>query len=248
MRGTAARSAGFRPMPRAGDGHTVSFVLKSTNAKTGPMPVSMTDAASCPEACTFKNAGCYAERLPWLRHHWSRVPDRGLSWRQFCAHVIVLPHGQVWRYGEAGDLPGRGDALDVPALEMLVRANKGKRGHTFTHKPLRTLAERDAVHAANARGFTINLSADSLTSADELAELNVAPVAVVLPEDAPRGLTTPAGRKVVLCPYDTHLLPCSDCQLCTHPARKAIIGFRAHGQGKKVVSKLVQLRRRSEAA
>lgn len=88
------------------------------------------------------------------------------------------------RHNQAGDLPGKGGEIDAEALQ-LVEANQGKRGFTYTHKPM-TAANMAAVKAANDSGFTVNLSANNLTHADELAALAIAPVVTVLPEDYAR--------------------------------------------------------------
>lgn len=183
-----------------------------------------------------------------MRAHWSRVPERGLTWSDFCAEVSALPPKQLWRHNEAGDLPGEDQRIDSGKLFLLVVANMGRRGFTFTHKPVlgRTSMlrhNRAAVTVANLHGFTVNLSADSLVEADKLAALGVAPVVVVVPSDAPRRLRTPAGRHVVLCPAETHELTCDECRLCASRTRKSIVGFRAHGQMRKHVSELVTLRR-----
>lgn len=239
-----AAHARARPASLPVGGHRVMFNLRSGNRKTGPIPVSITDPSSCPTSCAFFGNGCYAAygHLGW---HWRTTSTRGLSWRAFCARVAELEPGTVWRHNEAGDLPGEGEDIDRFALNQLVRANEGRRGFTFTHKPvLRNLANRRAIRGALARGFTINLSADSLAHADELAALELAPVAVVLAHDAPpRATRTPAGRKVVVCPAQTSELTCERCRLCAAPQRKAIVGFLAHGQFKARVSELVQLRR-----
>ena len=42
----------------------------------------------------------------------------------------------LWRYAQAGDLPGGNDAIDAELLWQLVRANRGKRVIAFTHKPV----------------------------------------------------------------------------------------------------------------
>lgn len=85
----------------------------------------------------------------------------------------------LWRHNQAGDLPGENDTIDLVALAQLAEANVGKRGFTYTHKPM-TADNAAAVKQANARGFTINLSADNLSEADDLAEMQVGPVVVVL--------------------------------------------------------------------
>lgn len=243
------RRARMRVKKRVGTGLRVALAIGSKNRKTGPIPVSMTDMASCPTSCPLRDAGCYAE-FGKARMHWEGVAgDRGVSWDEFCAAVEALPRGQLWRHNEAGDLPGLGDALNLVALRQLVTANERARarGFTFTHKPLLDDVDRGAVRDANDRGFTINLSANSLEHADELAALAIAPVAVVLPTDAPRRVQTPGGRDVVVCPAETSGLTCAECELCAKPQRKAIVGFRAHGQARAIVSDLVSLRRKEVA-
>lgn len=234
----AERIAARRPVQHTGDGYHVSISFESKNRKTGPIPVTMTDMMSCAERCPHRDAGCYAS-YGKMAAHWRRAGLVGLTWTAFCAEVEELPARQLWRHNEAGDLPGKGDVLDVRALALLVRANAraNARGFTFTHKPLRSRREREAVRLANAAGFTINLSADSLKEADRLAAKGIGPVAVILPADASgRAGKTPAGRTVVVCPNETAGITCSRCQLCAKPDRQAIVGFRAHGQAKRIVS------------
>ena len=80
----------------------------------------------------------------------------------------------------------------------------------------------------------VNLSANSLAHADELADLDIAPVAVVLPHDVKENLITPKGRKVTLCPvYRVPDLTCAACGICTK-RRNAIIGFPALGASKRL--------------
>lgn len=232
--------------------HRVRFSLRASNAKLGPIPVTMTERGSCPDACSFKDSGCYAEEHNWLKYHWERVAEKGLAWPAFCAAVAALPEGQLWRHNEAGDLPGRNERIDRGALMRLVLANRGRRGFTFTHKSVlpgavpTTMAVRNAraIRDANAAGFTINLSADSLVHADALVRMKVGPVTVVVPTDHPtRATKTPAGNTVVVCPAETHDLTCEKCQMCAHPRRKAIIAFRAHGNSAALVSSLVREKR-----
>lgn len=227
----------------------VVLTRRSNNHKTGPIPVSVTDDGSCPSSCPFQGAGCYAG-YGHLGGRWRTVPKRGVSWNKFCELVAQLPEGQLWRHNEAGDLPPhprREGEIDRDALALLVRANAGRRGFTFTHHRLGALQDLAAVAAANAAGFTINLSADGLEDADRLASLRVAPVAIVLPSDAPsRATKTPGGRVVVVCPAETHGLTCATCRLCSVPFRKSIVGFRAHGQASALVTQIVRDRRSSQ--
>lgn len=221
----------------------VRLTMKSSNGKTGPIPVSTSTAKTCPDACPLKTAGCYAHAQP-LAGRWQEVTEGrfGMSWRAFCDAIAKLPAGQLWRHNQAGDLPGSNNHINAPDLARLVDANKGKRGFTFTHKPM-TPGNARAVQEANAGGFTINLSADTLAEADQLAALAIAPVVVVL--DAEPGkrhdLTTPAGRAVRTCPA-TYLpnVSCQSCALCSRQNRQVIVGFPAHGSQKKAAAAIAR--------
>lgn len=215
-----------------------SMTRVSANRKVGPIPVTYSSAETCPDACPLKGAGCYAES-GHVHIHWKQVTagKRGGSWDDLLHAVRSLPKGQLWRHNVAGDLPGTGDTLDPFELIRLAVANRGRRGFTYTHKPLRNALERSAVQQANADGFTVNLSANTLQHADELKALGVGPVVVVLPEDAPDTLTTPGGHHVVACPAEKNdSVSCSTCGACAVTTRKSIIGFHAHGSRKKKVN------------
>jgi len=214
------------------------LTLKSSNAKTGPIPVSTTSAKTCPLECPFNNAnqgGCYAESGP-LALHWRRVTsgERGTSFDSFCESIAALPEGQLWRHNQAGDLPGSGSSIDVAAMRKLIKANNKRLGFTYTHKPL-TKKNAAIIAESNAAGFTVNLSGNNLSHADKLADANVGPVVSVVPESTPEKTTTPAGRKVVICPAQTRdNVSCATCKLCSRSNRNGvIIGFRTHGTGKK---------------
>jgi len=120
-------------------------------------------------------------------------------------------------------------------LQALVAANRGKRGFTYTHKPVLSHSENaEAIREANRQGLTVNLSADSIEEADELVALSIGPVPVVLPERTKKAFKTPAGHWVIICPNSLNeKAKCSSCQLCQKRDRKPIIGFPVHGSGKK---------------
>jgi hypothetical protein len=238
--GNGRLSVPRRDLPIDGEAR-YTWVPRSGNAKLGPIPTCIASAESCPPTCGFYGKGCFAEQ-DVLGHHWRQTQPgrRGITFDELLERVRALPPGQVWRYATAGDLPGIGEAVNVTKFGQLVRANLGRRGFTFTHK-------RQAwryLHFATRSGFTINLSADTLEQADELAALEVAPVAVVLPAgEFPPYLRTPGGRKVIVCPAETRGLTCATCQLCTRAERKSIVGFVAHGQMAKTVSAIASKRR-----
>lgn len=215
--------------------YQVAFTRISSNAKTGPIPVTTTEEGTCADSCPLKKNGCYADSGP-LALFWRKVTERraGMAWGDMLRHVAALPKGQLWRHNQAGDLAGMGDKIDRFALEQLVKANRGRRGFTYTHKPMSDPKNRAAVAEANRQGFTINLSANNLAEADQLAALGIGPVAVVVPIDQTTATQTPEGRKVAICPAAiSESVSCATCGLCALRDRKAIIGFPAHGTSKR---------------
>ncbi|MDP3793307.1 MAG: hypothetical protein Q8R07_00980, partial [Candidatus Uhrbacteria bacterium] len=92
---------------------------------------------TCPNVCPFKNGGgCYAEyNSIGIGGHWKKVSagERGGSIAELLPHIAALPGDTLWRYGQAGDLPGEGDRLDRKSLALIVKANEGRRGFAYTH-------------------------------------------------------------------------------------------------------------------
>jgi len=213
--------------------YRVHLSPKSANVKTGPIPVSTSERATCPADCAMR-AECYAAAGP-LALHWSAVStgQRGQLWPDFVAAVAALPAGQLWRHNQAGDLPGDGRTVDPAALGQLVAANAGRRGFTYSH--YRDAESLRWIGHANRWGFTVNLSANDLADADELAATGAGPVVVVLPSTQTANTATPAGRPVVICPATQRDgVSCASCQLCQRQ-RSTIVGFPAHGTRRRVI-------------
>ena len=262
----------------------VGFSRVSMNVKTGPIPTSITEQSSCPNSCPLKfDKLCYPFFSP-LGFQWEALNNNGYSpnghkqttpinWEDFCDNISRLPKFQLWRHNAAGDLPGTGDFIDTKALQQLVDANRNAkaRGFTYTHKPVLpsqkpfvsaglARVNAQAVYAANKSGFVVNLSADSLSEADDLVELGIAPVVVVVDSNAPKKMRTPKGRHVIVCPAEMpkvkrrtkaemntprpKVLPtiqCSQCELCWKKDRKVLVAFRAHGTSQKKVNVMLRV-------
>jgi hypothetical protein len=231
--------------------------MKSGNRITGPILMTTSPRATCPTACPFRRnadsseAGlCYAEHGHLGHYIWTGLDKTGpgkkisgripvYSFDDLAAVIRAQSDGTLWRHNQAGDLPSRdGRTIDRARLLTLTDANLGRRGFTYTHfDVMANRPNRDAIREANKRGFTINLSANTLDEADALAVLDCAPVTVVLPANQDMNTTTPQGRKVVICPArTTDGITCANCGICAVPHRKAIIGFPALGpaRAKKV--------------
>ena len=234
----------------------VSLTAVSGNTKVGPIPVSTTEPESCPSSCPLmspegagngKGGECYAAFGP-LGMHWRKigVAGRGTNWTLFCNAIKRLMKGQLWRHNQAGDLPksdkypnAEVDRIDSERALQLSEASAHTRGWTYTHYDPTDEYNAAVISLMNDRGgMTVNLSADSLDQADEYYDLDIGPVTVILPENAPHnGNKTPQGRTIVPCPAQTHDgMTCQRCQLCERVNRKSVVGFFAHGTAKKRLS------------
>lgn len=224
----------------------VHLTLKSSNAKTGPMPVSTTGRDSCPTTCSLRKNGCYADSGP-LALHWDKVTrgERGMTWDAFCETIESLPAGTTWRHNQAGDLiPTKinNSRINETKLSMLVSANEGKNGFTYTHHNPSIPENKRAIKSANERGFTINLSAENLSHADRLADLNIGPVVTIIDTGMPVKMKTPKGRSVITCPatYKDDI-SCFTCQLCAKQ-RDSIVAFPVHGTSKAKARKVFMMK------
>ena len=202
--------------------------------KVGDTFRSYSESDTCPSTCPLKDAGCYAKAGP-TSWQWKKV-DQGkgtITWSEFLQQVRRLQSGNIWRHNVAGDLPHDDGNIAPDALRSLTRANKGKRGYTYTHHALNAhnLSE---VRQANDDGFTVNLSANGMHQVDQYVDTGL-PVVTVLPIDAPKVQKTAKGRKVVVCPAVTRpdKVTCVTCGICANPDRDYVIGFPAHGVSKK---------------
>lgn len=220
----------------------LTLTMKSRNAKVGPMPVSISDKSTCAPSCPFKGNGCYAESGQ-LAIHWAKITastmPTAMGWDDLCDKVAAMPEGQMWRHNQAGDLPHEGGVIDRAKVEALAMANVGRRGFTYTHHDMTITANANTVYDANRVGFTVNLSANNLKHADELADLEAGPVVTVLPanHDHKEKTYTAKGRRVVVCPATyKDGVSCSSCGLCAIADRKVIVGFPAHGARKKAAN------------
>lgn len=202
------------------------YTQATTNRKTGPIPTTYSSRETCPPSCPHYRSTCYAEGFHTAMN-WNRVDQRGTDIHGLAHAISRLPKGQLWRHNVAGDLPGEGESVDAAALGEIVRANRGRRGFTYTHKKS-AQAIQWAKHATDW-GFTVNLSADDAGEADALAATGL-PVVCIVPIDTPKHTTTPQGRKILVCPAQTtDYMTCALCGLCQRADRSQIIGFRAHG-------------------
>jgi hypothetical protein len=230
------------------------LTLVSHNTKTGPMPVSTSPMFTCSPACPFRDNGCYAS-YGRIKMWWQRCQSINGNiydeYNEFLDNIrnLILPN-KHWRHNQAGDLlPTENfkNRIDTKASIALVNANKGKRGYTYTHFPVIKqfnvenvdfVINKDIINFMNSNGFVVNISANSICHADTIKASGIkAPIVTVLPESYKKDNiireTTPGGNTLIVCPNVTKGIQCIDCGLCMKSKRKSIIGFPAHGSGKR---------------
>jgi hypothetical protein len=125
-------------------------------------------------------------------------------------------------------------------LAQLAEANKGRKGWTYTHHKL-TTENLAALADAKVKGFTVNLSTESVSHADALMSQHNLPAVAVVPSDqTDRIYRTESGRKVVTCPATIFEdITCATCGICQQSDRDFIVAFPAHGTAKKTVNQIV---------
>lgn len=214
----------------------VQFVRKSGNAKIGKIPCTTSPRSTCPEACPLSGdkGACYAESGYYTKLNWNHVDNgsRGDSFAALCESIAKLPANQLWRHNVAGDLQGSDNRIDSQALKDLTRANRGRRGFTYTHYPM-TMENGAALIDANDGGFTVNVSANNPKEARRLKETwPELPVVTLMPEGMPTTIKQD-GQTIVTCPatYKDDVT-CDSCQLCQVSDRAVIVGFPVHGARK----------------
>ena len=215
----------------------VHITKKSSNKKTGPIPVTTSERSSCPSDCPFKGESCYAEGYH-LRMHWDKVSsgERGTDWQGLCDFVEGLPTQQLWRHNQAGDLPHSLGMINPNYMSQLVSSNSGKRGYTYTHHKLSPL-NVEVLKDANKRGFTVNASCETLEQVDNAIELGL-PAVVVVANDKAAPKVTPKGTPIMVCPAQTQDdMSCAQCKLCSVANRKCAVAFLTHGNKAKKANK-----------
>jgi hypothetical protein len=243
----------------------VLYVRKTHASKLGPIAATYHHPATCPNSCPLKYkrdkrgrimrdklgrprlGPCFGNgvrvRGQWMRTTGKHCQKNVKSWSRWVREdVPQLERGELLRAGIAGDQPGRGETLDGAALGMLVDACIAGElvAWGYSHKAPGHGENAAAIAAANrSPHFCLNLSADDLAEADQLAALGIGPVAVTVSSDHPAASRTAQGRPVNVCQAQTLGRTCATCgngrPWCARADRTFVVALRAHGQGRKAL-------------
>jgi hypothetical protein len=213
----------------------------SSNAKTGPIAVSTSSRATCSPTCPFLGNGCYAESGPLLLH-WRKVTEgmRGVNFRAFCDQLGKLESGRLFRHNQAGDLPHTAGKISRAFIKSMVASVKHLKAFTYTHHDIRKGENLSLLRYANRNGFTINVSTESESAADNVISAGLPAVMVANSKEARTTWHTKGGNVVLVCPAQrSDTKTCADCKLCHHRGRRVVIAFLAHGTSKHKANSVV---------
>lgn len=217
------------------------FTRVSSNAKTGPIPTTMTERESCPDTCPLKGSGCYGENFP-LSLHWSKVADTGISAQDLADKLIALPILQLWRHNVAGDLPTI-DGVNIDPLELLpiLKAVKSRKLKTILYTHHNIESNLYQLELIKSYGVNVNASCENVDQAKFALDHGINAVMVV-PIGSPK--TERVGDiKMVACPAQYRdNVTCASCGLCAmdRTEKRAVITFEAHGAKKKHAIKAIE--------
>jgi len=189
--------------------------VRATYREVGP---------TCPNECELlETEVCYAMKGPTAIHSGDSPPSNEDADR-ILEYLMNLPGGKKIRHHVSGDffLDNEPDWSYITAILHGHRKRSDLNGWTYTHGWKRLYP--DLMNSTES--LTCNASCDTIEEAHTAYD-NGWPTVVVVPPDSEGGYTED-GTKVVVCPYQTDDITCSDCMLCTQQDRNFIIGFREH--------------------
>ena len=100
-----------------------SFTEKTTNKKLGDnISITYSSSNTCPNACPFKNNGCYCSEGYYTRLHWKKVDNgqRGFKFDDLINKIKSLKPGSKLRLNIGGDLVGHNNNIYKSYLDKYV--------------------------------------------------------------------------------------------------------------------------------
>lgn len=208
---------------------TLLWTARSGNTKTGDVPTAWVGATleearqSC-LGCPLLDAGCYAHSgsvgMGGLsaRKGATRNPDR---YTLKSALANRSASARMARFTAIGDIGRIGREMATALRATVQKVGLAVVGYTHHWRE---------AEVADAWKGSLMASTESLEDADEAVGQGWR-ATVIVSMDAPRTGTTPAGRKLVVCPAQEKpgVVTCNTCRLCDASRPGPVIAFRAHG-------------------
>lgn len=215
----------------------------SANRKTGDIAQVYTSSNSCPIRCPFLNSGCYGKNFG-TNFQWRKADNGVLDIDGLRMFAAGLESGTMVRHNVAGDLSFPGTSRINPALvDELISIYAPYRAYTYTHCAIDDESAA-VIRKANACGFVINVSCETMGEVDDAMARGL-PAVLAVTKAPEKGAKTPCGHRLILCPaqdpqYDGKGVNCANCQLCTRGQRTVVICFDAHGSRAKAAREAIE--------
>lgn len=201
-------------------------VIKSGNAKIGPMAATYREQSSCPTSCPLLDNGCYAQgrifAIPRKFGKNSLAPLKLLA---------RLPMESGVRFNVSGDFLDEDGNPDLPYIEacnIVARAHPDRLKIAYTH------AWR--VLEPAMFDFPVNASCETVEEVEKAVAAGWQAVIVNGTHGEMIG-----DKRVVTCLAQTQDITCADCKVCGSGTRtRPVVSFNAHGQRHKRVTTTVE--------
>jgi hypothetical protein len=203
----------------------VHWVSQTSDAKTGKVVASYSPMDTCPDSCTFKEGGCYAWGLFYLKVLGKKIQNGTIKIKSLATALSERTHDcKVVRHRVAGDVVG--DV--IPTLEecsMVESHGLVNIGYTHAWKndeaqPLKKWFRAscntvEEVFEAHAKGWTTTLAVHGSNIPKKLKKMDL----TFIKCPARHGVE---GKKDITC---------NDCTLCkvSPTTQGTVVMFEVHG-------------------
>jgi len=206
----------------------VHWVSKSSDKKIGKITASYSPLSSCPDSCSFKDGGCYAWGLFYLRILGKKIENGKLKAKTLTEALKKMDKSaRVARHRVAGDIVGDvpGTLLECKEVESAGLINIG-----YTH------AWREGYSAPLKKWF--RASCNTVKDVEDAVAAGWSTTLAVSGSNIPKSFGF-MGKRAVLCPARNGVegkadITCNTCTLCSvnDKTKNLIVMFRVHGNGK----------------
>lgn len=212
--------------------NTFKIVMSSANRKTGDIMQTYTDSSSCPKSCAAYD-GCYA-KSGYARFSWDKT-DKSVD--DLVKVLSGMSVGTLWRHNIAGDLAGIDEDIDTGIMDKIINANKRRKLKGFTYSHKKSDSAIAYIKNANQKGFTINVSCDSI---EEVKKFHAMGLPCVTIANTGNKVDKLDNIKMVQCPAEYNdKITCKTCAMCANGNRDYVIKFTPHGIAKKKIVPIV---------
>ena len=203
----------------------VHWVAQSSDAKTGKVIASYSPISTCPDSCSFKQGGCYAWGLFYLKILGNKI-DSGRVKAKTLMEAIKDKNKscRIVRHRVAGDVVGD---VEETLNECEIVHSNGLTNIGYTH--------HWKSKEAQPLSKWFRASCNSVDDLREAAKLGWSTTVAVHGDAIPKRLVF-EGKKYILCPArhgeeGKKDITCNDCTLCkvTDKTKDYSIMFEVHG-------------------